>query len=392
MKITYNIYGYMHTSDKSLFRGIDFMNNGDYQNAIKYFEESAKYNNEYAQLLCASIYYMGFAVKRNPKRAIYLFKKTAIAWGNRVAQYYVGIMYRDGDGVKQNNESSIHWLTLSANHGWCDAQVNLGYMYQNGIYAKKDYNKALYYYKKALQMKKESTDEMYLFGNKEFKINYDSKELFLYQLSETINKMNGCPSPLHTAKSYDQQFPTKQKFYEINFWYTICKEQQHHVLVRSFIGELYFYGHGNFKKDHSKAKIWFEKAAKNGSANGQLFMGSLYQYQENYKQALVWYTMASKNGSQEALFKLAEYYYHIEKDYIKAKYYCELVLDRTEGHGQAYNMMGDIYSNGNQEIKLNNDKAIHYYSKAMDYGCHKGATRITLLCQKTKLGMFKRRK
>ncbi|GAA5810403.1 hypothetical protein MFLAVUS_003824 [Mucor flavus] len=380
-----------HPSDKSLFRGIEYMNNGDYKSAINYFEESAKYNNECAQLLCASIYYMGFAVERDPKRALYLFKKSALVWGNRIAQYYVGIMYRDGDGVKQNSESSIKWLTLSANHGWCEAQVNLGYMYQNGIDAKKDYSKALYFYKKALQVKKESADDLYLFGIKEFKINYDSKEMFLCRFSETVSKMSGCPSPLHTAKSYDQQFPTKKKFYEINFWYTICKEQQHHVLVRSLIGELYFYGHGKFKKNHAKAKVWFEKAAKNGSANGQLFLGSLYQDQENYTQALIWYTVARKNGSREALFKLAEYYYHIEQDYIKAKYYCELVLERMDEHAQAYNMMGDIYSSGNHEIKLNNEKAIHYYSKAIDHGCHKGATRITLLCQKTKLGIFKKK-
>ncbi|GAA5802977.1 hypothetical protein HPULCUR_008452 [Helicostylum pulchrum] len=405
MKITYSNYlkttrlnknsnydtSSIHPSDKSLFRGIELMNNGDYKSAVNYFEESAKYNNECAQLLSASIYYMGFAVERDPKRAMYLFKKTAIAWGNKIAQYYVGIMYRDGDGVKQNSEASIRWLTLSANHGWCDALVNLGYMYQNGICAKKDFNKALYYYKKALLVKTESADDcLFLFGIKDFKINYDSKEIFLYRLSETANRMNGCPSPLHTAQSYDQQFPTKQKFYEINFWHTICKEQHHHVLVRSLVGELYFYGHGKFRKNYAKAKIWFEKAAKNGSANGQLFLGSLYQDQENYQEALIWYMMARKNGSREAIYKLAEYYYHVEKDYIKAKYYCELVLERTDGHGQAYNMMGDIYSTGNQEIKLNNDKAIHYYSKAIDHGCDKGVTRITLLCRKTKRGIFKK--
>lgn len=200
---------------------------------------------------------MGFDVESDSKKAIILFKRAATIWKNRVGQYYVGMMYRDGDGIKQCTESAIRWLTLSANNGWNDAQVNLGLIYQRVVYAKKDYNKALHWYKKALQSS--TRKELYLFGNKEFRIVNDSKQLFLYKLSGTINKMNGCPSPLHTAKSYDKGFPTKQNFYRTNFWYSMCEEQQNHVLVTSLIGELYLFGHGRFKRDHGKANIWLKR-------------------------------------------------------------------------------------------------------------------------------------
>lgn len=343
-------------------------------------EQSSKRDNECALLLAASIYYMGFDVERNTKKAISLFKRAATIWRNRVGQYYVGMMYRDGDGIEQNTDAAIHWLSLSANNGWNDAQVNLGYIYQQGVYAKKDYNKALYWYKKSLQTS--TNKELFLFGNKEFKIVNDSKELFLYKLSGTINKMNGCPSPLHTAKSYDKRFPTKQNFYKTNFWYSMCEEQQNHVLVRSLIGEIYLFGHGRFKKDHAKADIWLEKAAKGGSTNAQFFMGYLYQCKQNYNGAFLWYSRASKNGKIEAIFKMAEFYYcgmGVEKDYMKAKHYCETILECAE-HGRSYNMLGDIHASGiDGLLQRNYKKAMQFYIKAIGYGCGDGAAGIGLL-------------
>lgn len=341
---------------------------------------------------------MGFGIRRNPKRAIYLFKKTAIAWASPVAEYYVGMMYRDGDGVIQSNEAAIRWLTLSANHGWCDAQINLGYMYHQGTHAKKDFSKALYYYKKALRAKKTTTHDIYLFGNKEFMINYDSKELFLYRLSESVNKMNGCPSPLRTAMSYDQQFHTKRAFYQVSFWYTVCNAQDHHALARSLIGQLYFNGYRNFKKDHFKAKIWFEKAAKDGSAQGQILMGSFCEYQKDYQQALMWYTTASKHGSRDALFKIAEYYFHIKKDFNKAKEYCQLILDQID-HGQAYHMLGNIYFTSAGNKKINYARATQCYLKATAHSCPESASRLELLVESgfhepkkpRTLGLFRRK-
>lgn len=323
---------------------------------------------------------MGFEVERNPKKAILLFKRVATVWANRVGQYYVGMMYRDGDGIEQNTELAIHWLLLSAKNGWNDAQVNLGYIYQYGIHAEKDFHKALYWYKKSLQAT--VGKDLYLFGNKEFKILNDSKELFLYQLSETINKMNGCPSPLNTAKSYDKRFKTKQNFYKTNFWYGMCQEQQNQVVVRSLIGEIYLFGHGRFKKDLSKADIWLEEAAKGGCKSAQFFKGYMFQCKNDYHGAFLWYTRASKNGKIEAMFKLAEFYYcglGIEKNYIKAKHYCENILELVE-HGRSYNMLGDIHANGVQGVlQRNYKKSMQCYMKAIRFGCGDGAAGIGLL-------------
>ncbi|KAG2197469.1 hypothetical protein INT47_003077 [Mucor saturninus] len=381
MEITYNKSGNSKPGNSSLFKGIDLINQRDYKSALQYLEQASKRDNECAQLLTASIYYMGFDVDRNVKKAMLLFKRVATVWKNRVGQYYVGMMYRDGDdGIRQCTESAIHWLTLSANGGWNDAQVNLGLIYHRGVYAKKDHTKALYWYKRSLQSK--ASQDLYLFGNKEFKIVNDSKQVFLYRLSEAINKKNGSPSPLHTAKSYDKRFLTKQNFYKTHFWYSMCEEQQNHVLVRSLVGELYLFGQGRLKKDYVKAEIWLEKAAKSGNANAQFFMGYLYQCKQNLNGAFLWYSRASKNGKVEAIFKMAEFYYcgmGVEKDYIKAKGYCETILECAD-HGRSYNMLGDIHASGVEGVvQRDYKKAMRYYMEAVKVGCGDGSAGIGLI-------------
>lgn len=69
----------------------------------------------------------------------------------------------------------------------------------------------------------------------------------------------------------------------------------------------------------------------------------------------------------------------VEKNYIKAKGYCEKILEYAE-HGRSYNMLGDIYASGVDEV-LQRDykKAMGYYTKAMHMGCGDGSTGIGLL-------------
>ena len=65
--------------------------------------------------------------------------KTALAeWtplaeqGNDNAQYNLGVMYANGDGVPENDKTAVKWYTLAAKQGYAEAQTNLGVMYANG--------------------------------------------------------------------------------------------------------------------------------------------------------------------------------------------------------------------------------------------------------------------
>ena len=52
--------------------------------------------------------------------------------GNAVAQYNLGVMYDNGQGVSQDDKTAVKWYKLAAKQGDARAQYNLGLMYALG--------------------------------------------------------------------------------------------------------------------------------------------------------------------------------------------------------------------------------------------------------------------
>ncbi len=69
--------------------------------------------------------------------------------GDVNAQWVLGFMYLNGEGIPQNYKQAAYWLTKAAEQGFALAQFNLGFMYDNGKGVPQDDKKALYWYKKA---------------------------------------------------------------------------------------------------------------------------------------------------------------------------------------------------------------------------------------------------
>ena len=53
--------------------------------------------------------------------------------GNATAQYLLGLMYRNGQGVLANNDTARAWMLKSARHGSREAQIELAKFYAEGI-------------------------------------------------------------------------------------------------------------------------------------------------------------------------------------------------------------------------------------------------------------------
>lgn len=49
--------------------------------------------------------------------------------GDAEAQYYLGLMYVNGRGVKQDDFEAVKWYRQAAEHGNIKAQVQLGFAY-----------------------------------------------------------------------------------------------------------------------------------------------------------------------------------------------------------------------------------------------------------------------
>lgn len=69
--------------------------------------------------------------------------------GDKVAQNYVGEIYRDGVGVPVNYSSAADWFRKSADQGYGRAQNNLGFLYEKGLGVPKNPQMAMKYYREA---------------------------------------------------------------------------------------------------------------------------------------------------------------------------------------------------------------------------------------------------
>jgi TPR repeat protein len=59
--------------------------------------------------------------------------------GDVDAQYSLGLMYEEGQGVPQDYKTAVKWIRFAAEQGVADAQGNLGAMYAFGKGVLKDY-------------------------------------------------------------------------------------------------------------------------------------------------------------------------------------------------------------------------------------------------------------
>ncbi|MBK8568743.1 MAG: sel1 repeat family protein [Nitrosomonadales bacterium] len=67
------------------------------------------------------------------------------------AQYTLGIMYSNGQGVIQDDQQAAFWYHKAAEQGHAEAQFNLGLMYHNGQGVTQDDQQAASWYRKAGQ-------------------------------------------------------------------------------------------------------------------------------------------------------------------------------------------------------------------------------------------------
>ena len=69
--------------------------------------------------------------------------------GNAIAQYNLGVMYDQGEGVPQNDAEAMKWYRLAADQGHARAQYTLGTIYHEGRGVKQNYAEAFKWYRLA---------------------------------------------------------------------------------------------------------------------------------------------------------------------------------------------------------------------------------------------------
>lgn len=275
-------------------------------------EEFEKCNNLYKKYgICDSV--------------IFYLKKAAEA-GHVKAQYSLGMKYRNGNGVPQDNQKGFYWILKSANQGYDKAMNSAGYMYRHGIGVTKDMGKALEWFKKAAEQ---------------------GDGLYQANLANTY----------HHIGDYTNAF----------IWYS--KIKIFNPEARMMLGTYYFYGRG-VEKDYTKALEYFTKSSE--TKYSQYYLGLMYEngygVEKNYTEALNWYEKSAKQETAEAQYRIGLMYnngYGVEKNYTEAAIWYE--KSAKQGYASAQNNLGYLYQYG-RGVPEDKTKAKDLYLKAANAG------------------------
>lgn len=121
----------------------------DVPRGMAMLEAAAAEGNSLAQYSLGLIYREGRAglAPDGPKAAGFLEK--AATQGHAVAMYDLAIMLRDGAGVPVDGKASLAWLEKASALGDADSMAALGYAHEQGIGAAADFGAARLWYAKA---------------------------------------------------------------------------------------------------------------------------------------------------------------------------------------------------------------------------------------------------
>lgn len=204
------------------------------------------------------------------------------------AQYILGLMYLDGQGVSKDNGSALSWLRKSSDQGYLLALHRLGKLYRDGKVTKADPLMAVKHI--TLAAEKGYSPSQYLLGT-------------IYQNGE-----KGVAKDKEKAKKWLSLAAEQDHKRSIALLAKILKENGFISDAQAAYeqGTRFLTGDG-VDRDYKQAAGWFSKAAEQGHADAQYHLGELYNkgrgVKKNKKTAQQWYEAASAQGHVKAKYR-----------------------------------------------------------------------------------------
>ncbi|MBF0291959.1 MAG: sel1 repeat family protein [Nitrospinae bacterium] len=254
--------------------------------------------------------------------------------GNAEAQLNIAYMYREGQGVPQDDAEAAKWFQKSADQGDADAQYNIGYMQGEGQGVPQDYVEA----HKWANLGARSADNEVSGNAAEYREQIAAK-MTSAQIAEAKKlarewKPKQLPFVLpEFAGQLDDRFKTKSL--NINFQQTQELAEQGDVLAQLALGNMYNKGEG-VPKDYAEAFKWFQKSAEQGDSNAQCILGNMYAegkgVPQNSAKAVKWLMKSADRGYANAQCILGVIYnegYSVPQDYVEGYKWCNLAAARA---------------------------------------------------------------
>ncbi len=186
--------------------------------------------------------------------------------GDSMAQFNVGLIYRDGRGVPQDYAEAARWFRKAADQGLDGAQVNLGVLYFMGQGVAQDYAEAANWYRKAADQELDGAQlNLGLMHKKGQGVPQDYTEaVALFRGAAN----SGLPdAQFNLGLMYSEGNGVPVDLAEAVRWFRKAAEQGL-VAAQINLGVLYFTGEG-IAQDSVQAYMWFDLAVSRATADDQ---------------------------------------------------------------------------------------------------------------------------
>lgn len=216
----------------------------------------------------------------NYAQAVQYFQSAAAA-GDAGAQHMLMRMYQDGKGVSQDADQSFKWSKQAAERGMVQAQFTLAENYRYGRGTKQDMKQAFYWYQQAANqghhIAMENLASFYENGDFVSQDMQTAKRLYLYAASEyDVFAQKGDPGAQNSlAQMYEQGKGVAFDMMLAMEWYKKSALQDY-ALAQFNLGRVLAAGN-KVDRNIAEAAYWLEQAAQQGLPQAQALLTDLRQ-------------------------------------------------------------------------------------------------------------------
>ena len=108
------------------------------EDAVKWYVLATKHDDHNVIVVASARLDLFDLAEKGISEALIFTINTAKS-GDSFAQYILGLLYKKGEGVPQNNQMAVRWFRHSAEQGYSGGQEQLSLMYFNGEGVPQDY-------------------------------------------------------------------------------------------------------------------------------------------------------------------------------------------------------------------------------------------------------------
>ena len=254
--------------------------------------------------------------------------------GDAEAQYQLGAMYGNADGVERDFEKAFPFFSAAAEQNHPGGQNGVGNCYLHGLGVEQDFEKAIQYLKLAAEQGF-AKSQITLADCHNFGIGVPQDYAEAVKWFRLAADQGDAGAQYSLGVMYHDGLGVPQDYAQAMNWFRLSADQGE-AMAQYNLGVMYYNGEG-VTQSYAGAMKWFRLAAVQGDAEAQYNLGVMYGNGEgvtqSYAGAMKWFRLAAVQGYAEAQYNLGVMYGKgegVPQDYAEAVKWFRLAADQGD--------------------------------------------------------------